>query len=84
MKKIAYVGIDYHLNSLSIAVMAEGDKEPFETVHLRNEEKLIRKYMSKLSKEFEIRACYEASTNGAFLSLLASITPPFCDVPLFE
>jgi len=64
MKKIAYVGIDYHLNSLSIAVMAEGDKDPFETVHLRNEEKLIRKYMSKLSKEFEIRACYEASTNG--------------------
>ena len=25
-KKIAYVGIDYHLNSLSIAVMVEGEK----------------------------------------------------------
>ena len=26
-KKIAYVGIDYHLNSLSIAVMVEGKKD---------------------------------------------------------
>ncbi|MBW2108098.1 MAG: hypothetical protein JRI36_05455 [Deltaproteobacteria bacterium] len=26
-KKIAYVGIDYHLNSLSIAVMVEGEME---------------------------------------------------------
>ncbi len=27
MKKIAYVGTDYHLNSLSIAVMLEGKKK---------------------------------------------------------
>ena len=27
MKKIAYVGVDYHLHSLSIAVMLEGEKK---------------------------------------------------------
>jgi transposase len=64
MKKIAYVGIDYHLNSLSIAVMVEGKKKLHETIRLKNDDKMIRKYLSKLSEEFQIKACYEASTNG--------------------
>lgn len=64
MKKIAYVGIDYHLNSLSIAVLVEGKKTPHEMVRLKNEDRLIRKYMSKLSEKFQIKACYEASSNG--------------------
>lgn len=64
MTKIAYVEIDYHLNSLSIAVMVEGKKEPDQMVHLKNDDKIIHKYMSKISENFQIRACYEASTNG--------------------
>jgi hypothetical protein len=64
MSKIAYVGIDYHLNSLSIAVRVEGEKTSYETVRLKNDDKMIRKYMSKLSEQFQIKACYEASTNG--------------------
>ena len=64
MKKIAYVGIDYHLNSLSIAVMLKGKREPFDMVRLKNNDKGVRKYMSKLSERFEIKACYEASSNG--------------------
>jgi transposase len=64
MKKIAYVGIDYHLNSLSIAVMVEGERDLHETIRLKNEDKVILKYMKKLSKEFEIKACYEASSSG--------------------
>jgi len=31
MKKIAYVGIDYHINLLSIAVVIEGEKELYRT-----------------------------------------------------
>jgi len=64
MKKIAYVGIDYHLNSLSIAVMVQGEKDPSDMVRLKNDDKIIRKYMKKLSERFEIKACYEASSNG--------------------
>ena len=63
-KKVAYVGIDYHLNSLSIAVVLEGSKKLHETIRLKNDDKMIAKYMKKLSKSFEIRACYEASCNG--------------------
>jgi len=64
MKKIAYVGIDYHLNSLSLAVVVRGKNEPVDMVRLKNDDKLIRKYMSKLSDRFEIKTCYEASSNG--------------------
>ena len=64
MENIAYVGIDYHLNSVSIAVMPEGKKKPEETIRLKNDDKVIRKYMKKLSEKFSIRACYEASSSG--------------------
>lgn len=64
MKKIAYVGIDYHQNTLTIAVRVQGSKKIKETIRLNNEDKLISKYMTKLSKEFQIRACYEASSSG--------------------
>jgi transposase len=80
MRKIAYVGIDYHLNSLSIAVMAKGKKEPFAMVRLKNDDKTIRKYMSKLSEKFEIRACYEASSNGYCFQRKMAAWGYHCDV----
>ena len=64
MKKIAYVGIDYHTNSLSIAVVIEGQKKIHEMIRLKNEDKVIRKYIKKLSADFEVKSCYEASCNG--------------------
>ncbi len=66
MKKIAYVGIDYHQNSLTIAVRVQDKKKIDETVRIRNEDKIIRKYMKKLSERFAIRACYEASCSGYY------------------
>jgi len=64
MKKVAYVGVDYHMNSLSIAVMVEGEKKIHEMIRLANDDKVILKYFKKLSRELEIRTCYEASCNG--------------------
>ena len=66
MKKIAYVGIDYHQNSLTIAVYVGGKNKIDETVRIRNEDKLIRMYLKKLSEKFTIRACYEASCSGYY------------------
>lgn len=63
MKKIAYVGIDYHENSLSLAVRLHGATKIHETVRLRNEAKVIRTYLKKLSEQFDIRACYEVSSS---------------------
>lgn len=42
MEKIAYIGIDYHLNSLSIAVVIEGQKKIHETIRLENNDKVIK------------------------------------------
>jgi transposase len=64
MKKIAYVGVDYHLNVLAIAVMIEGHKKIYECIRLKNRDKLISKYLKKLSDQFELRLCYEASFSG--------------------
>lgn len=63
-KKIAYVGIDYHKNTLTIAVRIEGEKEIHDAIRIRNEDKIIQKYLKKISKDFDIRACYEASSSG--------------------
>ena len=64
MKKIAYVGVDYHIKTVTIAVMIEGEKDVKDTVHLKNEDKVIRKYLKKLAMKFVIRVCYEASAAG--------------------
>jgi len=80
MKKIAYVGIDYHSNSLSIAVIIEGQKKIHEMIRLKNEDKVIRKYMKKLSGDFEIKSCYEASCNGYAFQRKMAAWGYHCDV----
>jgi len=80
MKKIAYIGIDYHLHSLSIAVMLEGERKCYELIRLKNEDKVISKYMKKLSDTFEIKACYEASCNGYTFQRKMASWGYHCDV----
>ena len=48
MKKISYVGIDYHQNTLTIAVRITDKKDIHETIRMRNEDKIIRKYMMNI------------------------------------
>lgn len=64
MKRIAYVGVDYHVNSVSVAVLIEGASDFLDCIHIRNDDKTIRKYLQKLSKEYELRVCYEACNSG--------------------
>ena len=73
MKKIAYVGIDYHKNLLTIAVIVEGQKEFYATIRIKNDDTAIVRYMKKLSKQFHIKACYQGSGSGyAFQRKMAS------------
>lgn len=64
MKKIAHLGIDYHIETITIAVKIEGEQDFYDTKRMKNTNKNIKKYITKLSKEYEIKACYEASCNG--------------------
>ena len=73
MKTIAYVGIDYHINVLAIAVVVKDKKDLYETIRISNNDKPIKRYMKKLSNKFTIKACYEASSSGyAFQRKMAS------------
>lgn len=64
MKKIAYVGIDYHQPFLALVVLPEGAGNPVQRVKLENDSKKIKKYMKKLSVTYDLRTCYEASSCG--------------------
>ena len=64
MKKIAYVGVDYHLNVLAIANVIEDTKKIYETIRFKNHDKLMAQYLKKLSEQFELKLCYEASSSG--------------------
>jgi len=80
MKNIAYVGMDYHLKSLTIAVMIEGQNQFHDVIKMDNEDKLINKYMKKLAKNFEIKVCYEASFSGYSLKRKMESWGYHCDV----
>jgi transposase len=63
-KKIAHLGVDYHPDSVTIAVLVQGEKDFYDTVHMANNDKAISRYLNKLSKHFELKLCYEASSSG--------------------
>lgn len=64
MKKIAYVGIDYHQAFLAVVVLPESVSFPEQKVKLENDPKKIKKYMDKLFERYDIKTCYEASSCG--------------------
>jgi transposase len=80
MKKIAYVGIDYHLNSLTIAVLIEDETDFYNIIKIPNTDRVILKNMKKLSKQFEIKACYEASFSGYSFQRKMTSWGYHCDV----
>ena len=53
-KKIAYIGIDYHMETVSAAVIIEDEKDFFDTIRMKNNDKVILKYLKKISKEFDL------------------------------
>ena len=80
MKRIAHVGVDYHVKSLTIAVYLSDTKDFYETVRLPNDDKVIKKYMKRLSEQFELRICYEASGSGYGFQRKMQALGYHCDV----
>jgi transposase len=80
MRKIAYVGVDYHINTLSIAVLVEGEENFLDSIHLRNDDKMVRKYLKKIDKNYDLRVCYEASGCGYVFQRKLKTWGYHCDV----
>jgi hypothetical protein len=43
-KKVAYIGIDYHSETLSLSVIVDGKKDFFDSITMKNNDKIILKY----------------------------------------
>lgn len=65
MKKIRYVGLDVHAETISIAYAEEGREHPTYGGKIPNRQESIRTMMEKLSPiGTMLRACYEAGPTG--------------------
>jgi transposase len=63
-KTTLWVGMDVHKERIAVSVLPEGAREPRPVVMIANTPGEIRKLFTRLRKEGEIRACYEAGSCG--------------------
>ncbi len=66
-KNKLYVGMDVHKDSVMIAVLAEGASEPTVVRRLPNDARKLRRFLDRVARDGEVRACYEASGAGYVL-----------------
>ena len=62
-----YVGMDVHKDSVMIAILPEGVREPTLVKRLSHDLRGLRRLLDRLAREHEVRACYEASGAGYVL-----------------
>ena len=60
-KTKVYVGMDVHKDTVMIAVLPEGAREPTLVKRLSHEPRRLRRMLDRLARDHEVRACYEAS-----------------------
>jgi hypothetical protein len=73
-RPIIYLGMDVHKDSITIAVLPEGAKAPTRVDLLTNDLPTLKRWLERVAREGELRACYEAS--GAGYVLHRAITEP--------
>jgi transposase len=64
MKSIAYVGNDVHQKTITISVYVGEEKEARIEKQIMNARSAVERFYKRISKEYEVSACYEASSNG--------------------
>jgi hypothetical protein len=69
-KAKVYVGMDVHKDTVMIAVLAEGAREPTLVKRLSHDPRRLRRLLNRLARHYEVRACYEASGAGYVLERL--------------
>ena len=75
-----YVGMDVHKDSVMVAVLPAGAAEPTVVKRLPNEVRKLRRFFERLSRQGEVRACYEASGAGYVLQRLLATWGHSCEV----
>ncbi|MXV96137.1 MAG: IS110 family transposase [Gemmatimonadetes bacterium] len=66
-KTKVYVGMDVHKDTVTIAVLPEGVREPTLVKRMSHDPRGLRRMLNRLAREHEVSACYEASGAGYVL-----------------
>jgi len=66
-RTIIYLGMDVHKESITIAVLPADAKTPTRLDRLPNDLPKLKKWIGRLARDGEVRACYEASGAGYVL-----------------
>src|SRR6201997_4523674 len=66
MKKVRFLGLDVHAETITVAI-AEPDGEVRSLGTIPNREESVRKLVKKLGPDEQLRACYEAGPTGYVL-----------------
>jgi transposase len=62
-----YVGMDVHKDTVMIAVLPEGAREPTLVKRMSHDPRGLRRLLDRLARQGEVHACYEASGAGYVL-----------------
>ena len=79
-RSIIYLGMDVHKDSITIAVLPAGAKTPTRLERLPNDLPKLKKWIDRVARDGEIRACYEASGAGYVLHRALQEWGYACDV----
>src|SRR5258706_2602976 len=79
MKKIRFIGLDVHAETIAIAV-GEPDGEVRSLGIIPNREESVRRLVRKLGPAEQLRACYEAGPTGYVLYWQLTALGVSCDV----
>ena len=80
IRSIIYLGMDVHKDSITIAVLPAGAKTATRLDRLPNDLAKLKRYLERLARDGEIRACYEASGAGYVLHRALQAWGYACDV----
>ena len=80
VRSIIYLGMDVHKDSITIAVLPQDAKTPTRLERLPNDLPTLKKWMARIAREGDIRACYEASGAGYVLHRALREWGYACDV----
>ena len=80
IRPIIYLGMDVHKESITIAVLPAAAKTPTRIEKLPNDLPKLRKWITRIARDGEIRSCYEASGAGYVLHRALAEWGFACDV----
>jgi transposase len=79
-RSIIYLGLDVHKESITIAVLPADAKVPTRLDRLPNELPKLKKWLDRVARDGDLRACYEASGAGYVLHRALRAWGVRCDV----